>query len=232
MILKKFKKEINFVIKLNKLITKNKLTVLNFGNASYYSRKSKKLFIKGSGFDTDKLDKDKISICEFKNNKLINLTKNTKPSVDTWTHYFIYKNFTNINYIIHSHPFYSTVLAQAEIEPECLGTTHADYFKNSIPLSHKIFKVAKNYELQIGKTIVNALKLKKIKRPPGILARNHGLFAWGKNIEDTINNAVAIEYICKLYYHTKILSPKNKIAKNLSNFHFDRKNSVGKYYGQ
>lgn len=232
MILKKFKKEINSVIELNKLISKNKLTILNFGNASYFCRQSKKIFIKGSGFDTDKLDKNKIAICEFKNNKLANLTKKIKPSVDTWTHYIIFKNLKNVNYVVHSHPFYSTVLAQAEIEPECLGTTHADYFKDSIPLSQKIFNIDKNYELQIGESIVNALKSKKIKNAPGILARNHGLFAWGKTIEEAINNAVAIEYICKLYYHTKSFQPKVKIAKKLSDFHFDRKNSKDKYYGQ
>ena len=232
MILKKLKKEIKSVIKLNKLISKNSLTVLNFGNASYYCRKTNKIFIKGSGFETAKLDEKKISICEIKKNKINNFTKNIKPSVDTWTHYFIYKKIKSANFIIHSHPTYSTVLAQAEIEPECLGTTHADYFRNSIPLSQKIIRMEKNYELQIGKTIIETLKSKKIKNAPGILARNHGLYAWGETLEKTINNAVAIEYICKLYYLTKALDGKKKISKNLKNFHFDRKNSSKKYYGQ
>jgi len=232
MILKKFKKEINSVVKLNKLIAKNNLTVLNFGNASYYCNKTKKIFIKGSGFDTSKVDEKKISICEIKKNKIYNFTKGIKPSVDTWTHYFIYKKIKNANFIIHSHPTYSTVLAQAEIEPECLGTTHADYFKNTIPLSEKIIKVDKNYELQIGKTIISTLNRKKIKNAPGILARNHGLYAWGETLEKTINNAVAIEYICKLYYLTKAIGTKKIISNNLKNFHFDRKNSSKKYYGQ
>lgn len=232
MILKKFKKEINSVVKLNKLIAKNNLTILNFGNASYYCSKTKKIFIKGSGFDTSKLDEKKISICEIKKNKIYNFTKGIKPSVDTWTHYFIYKKIKNAKFIIHSHPTYSTVLAQAEIEPECLGTTHADYFKNTIPLSEKIIKVDKNYELQIGKTIISTLNRKKIKNAPGILARNHGLYAWGETLEKTINNAVAIEYICKLYYLTKTIGTKKIISNNLKNFHFDRKNSSKKYYGQ
>ena len=124
------------------------------------------------------------------------------------------------------------MLAQAEIEPECLGTTHADYFKNTIPLSEKIIKVDKNYELQIGKTIISTLNRKKIKNAPGILARNHGLYAWGETLEKTINNAVAIEYICKLYYLTKAIGTKKIISNNLKNFHFDRKNSSKKYYGQ
>ena len=232
MILKKFKKEIKSVIKLNKLISTNNLTLLNFGNASYRCKKTQKIFIKGSGFDTSKLDEKKISICKINNNKFQNLTEKVKPSVDTWTHYYIYKNIKNVNYIIHSHPTYSTVLAQAGIEPECLGTTHADYFKNAIPLSKKITKLKKNYELQIGETIVETLKKKKIKNAPGILARNHGLYAWGDTLEKTINNAVAIEFICKLYYLTKTIGVKKIISKNLKNFHFDRKNSSKKYYGQ
>ena len=232
MILKKYKNEIASVIKLNNLISKNNLTKLNFGNASFFLRNKKKLFIKGSGFETENLKPSQISICKIFDKRIKNYTK-TKPSVDTWTHLYLYEKLKNVNFIIHAHPLYATTLAQAEIEPECLGTTHADFFYGKIPLSKKINKVEQNYEKQIGKTIIEKLNEVKKDNLPGILLINHGLYAWGETIKETITNAVAIECICELYFKTKLISAKKKlINKNLSKFHYNRKNSKKKYYGQ
>ena len=61
-----------------------------------------------------------------------------KPSVDTLTHIYLYLNLKNVFSIIHTHSKYATILAQSNVEPECLGTTHADYFSGKIPLSKKI----------------------------------------------------------------------------------------------
>ena len=67
-----------------------------------------------------------------------------KPSVDTLTHAYLYINLKNVISIIHTHSKYATILAQGNVEPECLGTTHADFFSGKIPLSNKISVVDKN----------------------------------------------------------------------------------------
>ena len=218
-------------LKINKEIYRNNLSILNFGNASIIDRKSNKLFIKASGTDIKNCKLSDIVTVGLNNFKLKSYKK-IKPSVDTEIHIELYKYIKNINCIIHSHSEYSTIISQSNIEPECYGTTHADYFKDKIPLSYKIRKVNKvNYESQIAQSII--LKLKKTKiNYPGILLRDHGVFAWGENEKKALDNLIAIEYICKLYFKTKFLSKFPKISKSLAEFHFFRKNGKKKYYGQ
>lgn len=56
-----------------------------------------------------------------------------RPSSDTKTHTEIYKAFTDIGAICHTHSTYATAWAQAGRNIPCLGTTHADYFYGDIP---------------------------------------------------------------------------------------------------
>ena len=51
--MKSDKKIIKDVVFLNKNIFKNNLTILNFGNASYFDRLKDKIYIKGTGFNTE-----------------------------------------------------------------------------------------------------------------------------------------------------------------------------------
>ena len=99
-------------------------------------------------------------------------------------------------------------------------------------MSTKIVKVDnKKYEFQIAKSIIQRLKKYK-QNVPGILLRDHGVFAWGRNETEAIHNLIAIEYICKLYFKTKMIVKNPKISKSLKSFHFLRKNGKSKYYGQ
>ena len=218
-------------LKINKKIYSEGYSILNFGNASILDQKRETFFIKASGSD--------IETCVLKNMVEVNLKKfrsdkkkQIKPSVDTIIHLELYKYLKNVNCTIHTHSEYSTIISQSNIEPECFGTTHADYFYGKIPISDKIRIVdKKNYEFQVAQSITK--KLKRLKNYcPGILLRDHGLFTWGKTEKDAFNNLVAIEYICKLYFKTKYLIKKPKISKSLSNFHFSRKHGKNKYYGQ
>ena len=217
--------------KVNTEIYKNNLSILNFGNASIINKSRNLIYIKASGIFTKKCnEKDivKVEIKKFKNNYQNSL----RPSVDTDIHIELYKYLKNVGCIIHTHSEYSTIIAQSNIEPECYGTTHADYFYDKIPLSEKIYKVNKiRYEYQLGRSIIN--RLKKIKKyNPGILLRDHGLVAWGKNEQEAINNLIAIEFICRVYYKTKLLTKKPKISKSVHKFHFERKHGKKSYYGQ
>tara|TARA_B100000886_G_C20426982_1_gene494707 strand:- start:3835 stop:4530 length:696 start_codon:yes stop_codon:yes gene_type:complete len=215
---------------INRKIYKNNLATLNFGNGSVIDSKREKIFIKASGIYTNNCSVSDIVEVKIKDFNLSNFKK-LRPSVDTEIHILLYKYMKNINYIVHSHSEYATILSQSNIEPECLGTTHADFFNGKIPLSEKINKVSKNYERQIANSIIK--KLEKIKNYcPGILLRDHGVFAWGKTELEAINNLIAIEFICKLYFKTKTLSQKKSLSKPLTKFHYLRKNGKFKYYGQ
>lgn len=231
----KFKIKKNLLDKtalLNKKISNSNLTYLNFGNGSIFDKKNNIIYIKGSGFDTKLTTNKKIAVCKVVKNLQLKRMNKIKPSVDTLTHVYLYLNLKNVNSIIHTHSKYATILAQANVEPECLGTTHADYFSGKIPLSKKISVVdEKNHEIQLGKAIVSKLK-KGYENSPGILLRDHGFYAWGKNHNKAIENAIAFETICMFYFYTKTIAKKKFISKNYHKFHYLRKHGKNKFYGQ
>ena len=217
---------------LNRKISDSNLTYLNFGNGSIFDKKNNTIYIKGSGFDTKLTNYKKIAVCNFSKNYKLKRIKKIKQSVETLTNIYLYLNLNNISSIIHTHSKYATILAQGNVEPECLGTTHADFFSGKIPLSKKISVVdKKNHEIQLGKAIIDKLK-KGYKSSPGILLRDHGFYAWGKDYKKAIENAIAFETICMFYFYTKIVTKKKFISKNYHKFHYLRKNGENKFYGQ
>ena len=123
-------------------------------------------------------------------------------------------------------------MSQLKIEPKCIGTTHADFYNKPIPLSEEFkLKNEKQYDNNIFLSIKKRLKKEK-NVPPGILLRSHGVLSWGKDINKTIENSVAIEFISKLYYHSLLIKKNINVHKNLINFHYYRKNGKNKKYGQ
>jgi len=224
------KKIIKNVMLLNKNIYRNNLTILNFGNASYLDRINQKLYIKGTGFNTEDVNENNISVLKIKNNVLKPINK-IKPSVDTIIHYSIYRALPKINFVAHTHSTFATVLAQLNLEPECSGTTHADFFYKNIPLSLRLKNFNNNnYEKEIGNSITNRIKKEKYI-PPGMLIRSHGLIAWGKTAKETLDNLIAIEKICELFYLGRLIK-NGKITKKLHDLHFFRKHGKNKRYGQ
>jgi L-ribulose-5-phosphate 4-epimerase len=159
--LKKLKNNLSFKYKtalLNRNVYCSNLNILNFGNASIIDRKKNIIFIKASGTSTENCSISDIVEVKISDYKKSIIYKNLKPSVDTPIHIILYEYLKNIKSIIHTHSEYATILAQANIEPLCFGTTHADFFRDKIPLSEKIKKVdTKQYEQQLAKTIIKKL---------------------------------------------------------------------------
>ncbi len=224
------------VADVNRRLFEKKLVIQTWGNASALTKKEKRIFIKPSGVKFEKL-KPKL-ICEIDFNG--NYSGNLRPSVDTPIHIEIYKAFSKIGGIVHTHSHYATVFAQSGISIPCLGTTHADCFRGDIPVIPQLNKeeIENDYEKNIGEKIVSYFKrnnLDELDMPAALLAY-HGAFAWGKNIEEALENAFILEEISKMAYETIILTSlknvKNKISPYLIEKHFKRKKGENKYYGQ
>ena len=64
------------------------------------------------------------------------------------------------------------------------------------------------------------------------MLRDHGFFAWGKDYNKALENAVAFETICMFYFYTKIVTKKKFISKSYHKFHYLRKNGENKFYGE
>lgn len=222
----------NVACQYNKKLADSSLGISNFGN--FGISHNGKLYIKPSGINTDILKPEEVSVIEIQSGIQI---KGLKPSTDTPTYLEIFRAYPELGSIIHTHSVYATAWAQSGKSIPCMGTTHADYWQNEIPITSTLSKndIISNYEQNTGKQIIS--KLKELKRDPlhcpGMLVMNHGPFVWGKDAEDTYNNAILLEYIAKSAYITSQLNPnKNLISTDLMKKHFERKHGINSYYGQ
>ncbi|MDB2351244.1 L-ribulose-5-phosphate 4-epimerase AraD [Candidatus Marinimicrobia bacterium] len=220
------------VFNSNKAIVDKGLVIQSFGNAS--ARYDDFCMIKPSGVNLNEITPDNIVKVRLDDSTY---RSDYKPSSDTPTHVELYNEFKDIGGIVHTHSIYATSWAQANKSIPCLGTTHADYWIDEIPVTDSLLKssIVDDYEINTGTAIVN--KLKDLNMHPldcpGILVSSHGVFSWGENIEDAVKNAELIEYIASLAFNTILINPNlNKIRTSLHQKHYKRKNGPNSYYGQ
>ena len=214
-------------------LAKSSLVIHSFGNIS--SRIDDKYFtIKPSGANLNILKHTDYPIIRISDNKIIKGKLN--PSTDTPTHCLLYKKYPEIGGIAHTHSKFATAWSQAKKSIPILGTTHADYSQKNIQVTNPLKKnqIIKNYEKNIGISIIDCLKKSKIKplECPGILVANHAPFSFGINANQAFKNAEILEYIAELAYLSLQINSKSKIDINLIKKHFFRKHGPSSYYGQ
>ena len=217
----------------NKELVSLGLVFDTFGNVS--QRVDKNHFtIKPSGINLTKINKSNYPIININSGKVVE--GKMKPSSDTPTHLILYKKFSEIGGIVHTHSLYATIWSQSNKEIPILGTTHADYFNDKILITRKLTsnQILKNYEMNTGLAICERIKKYKdnINIIPGILVRGHGPFTWGRNSAEAVKKAEALEYISNIAFKTILLNPRAKLDKAIIDKHFNRKNGAKKYYGQ
>ena len=118
---------------------------------------------------------------------------------------------------------------------EAYGTTHADYFYGAIPCTRELTaaETQRDYELNTGRVIVEAFKLLDPVAIPGVVVANHGPFAWGKNANEAVHNAVVMEEVARMAINMKTINPQSKpINKYTLDKHYYRKHGANAYYGQ
>jgi L-ribulose-5-phosphate 4-epimerase len=227
--LEKLKQE---VLQANLDLVKQGLVVLTWGNVSGIDREKNLMAIKPSGVDYEKLTDNDIVIVDLEGNVV---EGNKRPSSDTPTHIEIYKAFKDIGGVTHTHSNYATMFAQACTEIPCLGTTHADHFYGSIPLTRFLTKkeVEEAYELNTGKIIVERFEELNPVTTPGVLVAGHAPFAFGKNAADSIRNALILERVAEMALGTFQLNKEiNTLPEYISEKHYQRKHGPNAYYGQ
>jgi len=217
----------------NVSLAKSSLVIHSFGNIS--SRIDDKYFtIKPSGANLNILKHADYPIIRISDNKIIKGKLN--PSTDTPTHCLLYKKYPEIGGIAHTHSKFATAWSQAKKSIPILGTTHADYSQKNIQVTNPLKKnqIIKNYEKNIGNSIIDCLKKSKIKplECPGILVANHAPFSFGINANQAFKNAEILEYIAEVAYLSLQINSKSKIDINLIKKHFFRKHGPTSYYGQ
>lgn len=222
------------VYEANMLLPKYGLVTFTWGNVSQIDRESGLFVIKPSGVDYDKLTPEDMVVMDLDGNKV---EGKFKPSSDTPTHLELYKAFPEIGGIVHTHSSYATSWAQAGRSIPCYGTTHADYIYGEVPCVRCLTKeeIDSAYETNTGLLIIDEFRKmnKDVMGVPCVLCKNHGPFAWGKDANEAVHNAVVLEEVAKMAYRCETINPDVKPApQELQDKHYYRKHGANAYYGQ
>ena len=231
------------VWKANLDLVKHGLVIFTWGNVSAIDRASGLVVIKPSGVDYDTMKLSDMVVVDL-DGKVVEGELN--PSSDTPTHLVLYRAFPNIGGVVHTHSTYATAWAQAGLDIPSIGTTHADYFHDNIPCTRDMKKseVFGDYEKETGNVIVERFKGLNPDDTPAVLVRNHGPFAWGKDADNAVHNAVVLEQVAKMASISVNINTSEKFSGiYISNFvpkmnkfliekHYSRKHGPNAYYGQ
>ena len=189
------------------------------------------MVIKPSGVSYDEMKAEDMVVVDLNGNRV---DGKYKPSSDTATHLELYKAFSEIGGVVHTHSTFATAWAQAGRDIPNIGTTHADYFSDAIPCTRDMTEAEVNgeYEKETGKVIVERFREINPVHVPGVLVKNHGPFSWGKDADEAVYNAVVMEQVAKMAYIAYQVNPDLTMNRSLIQKHFLRKHGPGAYYGQ
>ena len=211
------------------------LVTLAFGNASAVDRAADVMVIKPSGVAYERLTPADMVIISLASGQVVEGA--LRPSSDTPTHLELYRHFVSIGGVVHTHSQFAVAWAQAGQAIPCLGTTHADHFRGSVPVTRQltVAEIAGEYEVATGLVIVETLTALGMDplQMPAVLIASHGPFTWGRSAMDAVTNAVALEAVAAMAHRTLTLEPQvPAITEQLLARHFDRKHGPRAYYGQ
>lgn len=220
------------VLEANLELVRRGLVLYTFGNASGIDREGGLVVIKPSGVPYESMKPEHLVITDLEG-KIVE--GSLRPSSDLPTHLELYKAFTNIGGVAHTHSEYATAWAQARRPIPCFGTTHADSFHGPVPVTEWLSEkeIAGDYEKNTGTAIVRAFGKLDPLHVPAVLVANHGPFTWGADAAEAAHNTAILEMVARTAYLTlSINADAEVISRHLHDKHFLRKHGTGAYYGQ
>ena len=223
------------VFQANMELPERGLVTYTWGNVSGIDRERGLVVIKPSGVEYEDLTPDKLVVLSLEDGKVAEGSLN--PSSDTKTHLELYRAFPELGGIVHTHSPYAVGWAQAGMDIPCYGTTHADYFYGPVPCARSLTpqEVEEGYEKNTGAVIIETFRERRLNpvHVPGVICRNHGPFAWGKDADQAVYHAVVLEEVAKMALFTLQVNPNAQPApQHVKDKHFMRKHGPNAYYGQ
>jgi L-ribulose-5-phosphate 4-epimerase len=207
------------------------LVMWTAGNVSQRLKSADLFVIKPSGVMYSELTPESMVVCDLDGN-LIDGTR--KPSSDTASHAYVYRNMPDVYGVTHTHSTYATAWAARGEEIPCVLTMMGDEFGGPIPIG----PFALIGDDSIGKGIVDTLQDSK---SPAVLMQNHGPFTIGKDAEASVKAAALTEEVARTVHiarqgaiYSKVLHPTKhkdliKIPQEMIDSLNDRYTNV---YGQ
>ncbi|MDI3472649.1 MAG: L-ribulose-5-phosphate 4-epimerase [Thermotogaceae bacterium] len=193
------------------ILERYNLVAYTSGNVSLRVE-GEKVIIKPSGVPYDRFKPEDLVIVNLEGNKI---EGELKPSVDTATHLYIYRNLDWVNSIIHTHSTFVTVFAMMEKSIPVLCTAHADVFGAEIPLTEYA---------PVGSEAIGRATLNVLNKAGVVILRKHGALILGKSLEDAIKKAIFMEEVAKASYFALMSGrieplPREEVEKLYNQYH-------------
>ena len=213
MLLEEIREEL---VLLNLGLKENGLVTWTSGNVSIRDPQSGLMAIKPSGVKFPDLTPESMVVLDL-DGKVIE--GKFKPSSDTTSHLYIYRQRPDVNGVVHTHSNYATAFAAlGKPIPVCL-TAHADEFGGPIPCGGFALIGGE----QIGKVVVES-----IGSSPAILLKNHGVFTVGPSGEAALKAAVMVEDIARtMWLALQIGEPEEIPMEMIARLHQRYKTAYG-----
>ncbi len=169
------------VWQLHMELPKNNLVTWTGGNISGRDPDTGLVVIKPSGIRYEDLQPEHLVVVDLEGDVVEGALK---PSSDTASHLYIYRQRPDIGGIVHTHSRYATAFAALGKPIPVYLTAMADEFGGPIPCGG--FALIGGEE--IGKIVVES-----IGDSPAVLLKNHGVFTIGKDAQSAVKAAVMTE---------------------------------------
>ena len=139
---------------------------------------------------------------------------------------------------MHTHSPFATAWAQARRDLPCLGTTHADHFRGSVPVTRRSHaaEIDGDYEEQTGAVIVETFAERRSTRS---MCRPHSSPRTGRSCgaptsRQAVENAVALEAVAASALPLGRLAPgtRTRSRGRCSRSTSRASTAHGAYYGQ
>jgi L-ribulose-5-phosphate 4-epimerase len=169
------------LVALHLELPRNGLVAWTGGNVSARDPESGLVAIKPSGVRYEDLSAEGMVVIDLDGRQL---DGPLKPSSDTASHLYIYRNRPDVNGIVHTHSRYATAFAAVGRPIPVVLTALADEFGGSIPCAG--FAV-------IGDESIGEQVVSTIGSSPAVLLRNHGVFTVGPTAAAAVKAAVMVE---------------------------------------
>ena len=203
--LKKLKRE---VYALHMELPKNNLVAWTSGNVSGRDPGSGYVVIKPSGVRYENLEPQMMVVVDLDGNVI---EGELKPSSDTASHLYIYRNRPDVMGVVHTHSNYASAFAALGRPIPVYLTAIADEFGGPIPCGD--FALIGGEE--IGRVVVES-----IGASPAILLKNHGVFTLGADAEAAVKAAIMVEDVARtVWLALQIGQPEEIPAEAVAKLH-------------
>jgi len=187
-------------------LPKNGLVTWTSGNVSARDPETGYVVIKPSGLRYEQMRPQDMVILTVDGQRVAG---DLKPSSDTASHLYIYRQRPDVNGIVHTHSPYATAFAALGRPIPVYLTAIADEFGGPIPCGGFALIGGE----QIGREVVRA-----IGDSPAVLLKNHGVFTVGPTAEAAVKAAVMVEDVARTVWIALQLGqpdeiPPSEVAK-------------------